>query len=370
MPVPSDWRVLFGELAARTPVTFCFILYTLTVIFLSILICPSGVFHLSWSLLGFSYVTLSTPPWPPGLPPKPPMPPMPPMPPPRHKSGSQCQPGSSRRNRYVSSAIVQHWLRAPAAGKICQIATSHAQVSGVHTWLAYVRRAEDAQERQRLTSATGGSYRRLWPISPDKAEQLALSYFVLPDGSREYIEPLSGEARHPLAICDHVERSARLQAAWMGPRLKMETGYIVPRTQCVKPEGGRRFGACTRGGSSRSIFYDLGSAEYQIRVDGKVGSDSLNLDGSSLSGQSVPLFYRMYERRCISFDAIYAWEARKIPLDDWWRPVPAAMRPKIHFVNEPVVGEDTPTANSFLHTLATTAKPADFVVLLIILDYL
>jgi hypothetical protein len=155
----------------------------------------------------------------------------------------------------------------------------------------------------------------------------------------------------------------------MGPSLKMETGYIVPRTQCVKPEGGRRFGACTRGGSSRSIFYDLGSAEYQIRVDGKVGSDSLDLDGSSLSGQSVPLFYRMYERRCISFDAIYAWEARKIPLDDWWRPVPAAMRPKIHFVNEPVVGEDTPTANSFLHTLATTAKPADFVVLLIIFDY-
>jgi hypothetical protein len=77
----------------------------------------------------------------------------------------------------------------------------------------------------------------------------------------------------------------------------------------------------------------------------------------------------MYERRCISFDAIYAWEARKIPLDDWWRPVPAAMRPKINFVNEPVVGEDTPTANSFLHTLATTAKPADFVVLLIIFDY-
>jgi hypothetical protein len=68
MPVPGDWRVLIGELAARTPVTLSFILSTLTVIFLSILICPSGVFHLSWSLLGFSYVTLSTPPWPPGLP--------------------------------------------------------------------------------------------------------------------------------------------------------------------------------------------------------------------------------------------------------------------------------------------------------------
>ena len=60
--------------------------------------------------------------------------------------------------------------------------------------------------------------------------------------------------------------------------------------------------------------------------------------GCSLVGQrntDNSRFTSLYRDRCVTFDAIYAWEAEPAA-KDWWEPVPDEERAKIRFYNAPV----------------------------------
>ena len=84
--------------------------------------------------------------------------------------------------------------------------------------------------------------------------------------------------------------------------------------------------------------------------------------GGSAVGPSLPLFLSLYERNCIRFDHAYGWEATKFDEALWWRHVPADVRPRLTFYNEPV------TAAAFVDHLATHTHPEDFVVLKVDID--
>jgi hypothetical protein len=156
-----------------------------------------------------------------------------------------------------------------------------------------------------------------------------MSYYKNMDGSREYIEPLSGIGRHPRAK--------------VGCRLNNEvsifdTSYINPLYTCNKHKDlfGKRF-----------LFYDLGCSVYDE-----------NMGGGLLS--SIPQILKMYSKSCIKFDHIYGWEA--IPMPHWWSAVPPNMSHKITFKNIPV------TASEFRKVLHKTARSQDFVIVKLDVD--
>ena len=105
--------------------------------------------------------------------------------------------------------------------------------------------------------------------------------------------------------------------------------------------------------NARHIYYDLGCSQYQ---------DTGKISISGGYGSSIPLFLRLYELQCIHFHALYAWEATPYRPDKWWASVPAHVRNRLTFFNEPV------SEDSFLAKLRETARPEDFVVLKVDID--
>ena len=81
--------------------------------------------------------------------------------------------------RYAPSPYEQVWFDGPAAGSICE--KTSWQVEGSLAWLSYAK------------ATRSGSARR----PPTTEQQRVLSRFDSADGTTEYIEPLTGMARHP-----------------------------------------------------------------------------------------------------------------------------------------------------------------------------
>ena len=74
-----------------------------------------------------------------------------------------------------------------------------------------------------------------------------------------------------------------------------------------------------------------------MRICGATEGDGATSAGSaSNTGPSLPLFFQMYEKRCIEFDELHGWEAKPYSRKDWWRHVPSAMRGRVHFYNVPI----------------------------------
>ena len=117
----------------------------------------------------------------------------------------------------------------------------------------------------------------------------------------------------------------------------------------------------------------------------------------------MPLFFEMYERRCIVFDELHGWELPKSELQaprNWWLQVPPSMRHRVHYydvgVNEtgadgredsawrdsrPMEGahrgsatragklhSTAPPPTSFLRLLREVATEDDFVVVKVDID--
>eukprot|EP00966_Prymnesium_polylepis_P199661 4627241-Prymnesium_polylepis.1 len=74
-------------------------------------------------------------------------------------------------------------------------------------------------------------------------------------------------------------------------------------------------GSSSRGGG-RNLFFDLGASAFSGKIE---------LDRGSGLGPSVPLFDALYERNCITFDQIYAWEFKHLEPTAYWDGVPLAM---------------------------------------------
>lgn len=174
------------------------------------------------------------------------------------------------------------------------------------------------------------------------------------------------------------------------PTEKYDTGYIIPANFCRvnrtdtrvnaseaqstltthSQRGGCRHStpsACRaatigHGGAAcgRNLLYDLGCTTYGQRFP----PGALPKNGRA---PSIPFFEAMYASNCLTFDEIWAWEAKKYDLAAWWRPVPADLRSKLHFYNVPV-DERPGSQTSALRVLEATARPEDFCVVKVDID--
>lgn len=208
------------------------------------------------------------------------------------------------------------------------------------------------------------------------SEAAALSRIRWRGDCEEVLEPLTGMARHPLSSpwpCDLrkelSEAGGRFDKKWVKghPVNKYDVSHLVLSNRCNLSAGRRsRCRPHSLRGSGRALFYDLGSSifgrmiELPDHTSAQGARSAPRLPGGY--GPSIPLFYAMFARNCIEFDAIWAWEARHMP--NWWRSVPEVMRKKLTFFNEPVNLTDA----SALGVLEATSRPEDFVVLKVDID--
>lgn len=249
-------------------------------------------------------------------------------------AGQQVVVGSREEFEYVPSALEKEWTEHVRKGQICDLALKQKEKAAL--WLNY---------STAVFKPIAGQLAR--DPEPDEAE--VLSYFLDKDKKRQYIEPLSGVARHPHAICPGT-----------GGVDKFDIRYLVLGSHCGRAEP-----------KPRTKLFDLGCTT-------NAGGDflSMNYDHGSGLGPSIPLFFNMFKDRCLEFDDIYGWEARSMDQAKWWDPVPDEIRERTRFYNVPV--EETPCAQSingvyaqkgsFLHMLKQTAKQEDYVVVKVDID--
>lgn len=259
---------------------------------------------------------------------------------PMRNSAPPCNPAS-----YTASQLELEWFRKSAHNRICQT-TLAQQETARNGWLTY--------------SARHQAGRRV----PEGVEQLAISELRCGDGRVAYLEPLTGLARHPLTnICARAMsgRHAHRDAVPLNA-----TGHLIPMTRC----GASPF--------SRSVLFDVGAGgppqEYYAAClsahptrKGALACAAVLTRG----GASVPWWVAWYERRCIQFDRIFAWERTRYDPNLWWATLAPAWRMRTSFYNvgvdaEPAVAENQ---TSVLRWLRTMTSPDDFVVLKVDIDH-
>ena len=218
-----------------------------------------------------------------------------------------------QRCHYIPSPVEQSWMTRNISGHICEHATHSSQIRAAHEWLEYVREARGATSH--LTRS---------PIH--------LSRWHCDDGRVEYIEPLTGIARHPFAKvgCRYpkwMERQNRTTHV-------LNVSYLMLANDCGRMSekgggGGGGGGAAPR----RAVLYDLGCSVYAP------GRGDPRFDGRGL-GPSLPLFDGMYRSQCLPLERIYGWEAQEMDTKEWWKPVPASVRSRLTFYNIPISEEE------------------------------
>jgi hypothetical protein len=281
---------------------------------------------------------------------------------------------STETVEYHPSALESQWLKG-AAGSICKLAVSQREAS--QQWLQFAKRAASTTSGQAPRWSAAGianrselTFHTLLPVEPTASERPLLSRFIRHGSSSrqspknhrsaEFIEPLTGIGRHPLTkLCEYNPHHSIGRGNLYDADFLFDISYLVLDNHCGAD--GRRDPRARCSAWSRNLFYDLGCSVFD---DG----EPLHLASGSGSGPSLPIFTRLYERRCIDFDAIYAWEAKAVDGPSWWKNAPLKMRAKLHFINAPI--EELPSTQapqwsghraSFLALLNETASPDDFV---------
>ena len=216
---------------------------------------------------------------------------------------------------YHASPIESAWFNAgppdgvawvSVGGKICAIAERRSQVNATRPWLTFA-----------------DTHRGPVPRGPDEQEHGVLSRFVGRDGCAEYIEPLTGLARHPLSRglgCKRRFADAFSTSKWKVD--KYAIGHLIAANHCggkasgggncgrdVGPHGRCRISAMRGGQSScaRNLFFDLGCSVYGKPPRAQSAAHASRgppLVGSGL-GSSLQLFSALYAHNCIEFDRMY-----------------------------------------------------------------
>ena len=311
--------------------------------------------------------------------------------------------------RYAPSPYEQVWFDGPAAGRICE--KTSWQVEGSLAWLSYAK------------ATRSGSARR--PPTPE--QQRVLSRFDSADGTTEYIEPLTGMARHPFTPIWGCARRARAGGGNLTLRARilkvlpsgvLDTSYLLPQNSCGRqsrrsnyffdlgtsipgpwssdhggghaPKGSKADRVLQSSKSSRrkanissSVVQvedgqAVSKADYVKAFQRNAGDKGRELDLEGIELSSLGFFCRLYEANCIQFDRIYAWEAAQYDGKDWWRHVPLEIRAKLTFFNLPVEsvrgsldsgarsGRASPADP--LAMIHQVAKPEDFVAMKVDID--
>ena len=270
------------------------------------------------------------------------------------------------RGVYSPSPMEGRWLSTHNHKQICSMATDSFELQCAKHWLKF------------STPSAEGPFVR----TPTAEQAEVLSNFTSCQkdghGAIEYIEPLTGMARHPLADvgCDNprardareMQRSLRAQfgghrrPSEMAPRATpvspsmnssetplarahiADTSYIVLANQC----GSRHLRASSsmrnteereRADAGRNFFFDLGCA----------GPPPKEQDGMAHQPYhqhpSIPQFAEMYSKRCIEFDRIFGWELDPQNHAEWWESVPRKLRNKVTFFNLGVAKEEAKHAD-------------------------
>lgn len=168
---------------------------------------------------------------------------------------------------YVSAPVERVWLDQDATHHICAIVDGNEYTQSIQKALA-----GDLHE---------------------------LSYFAR-HGNIEYIEPITGVGRHPLAPVGCKHKSTNL----------FDTSHIMIGN------------ACNNTIKRRTILFDMGCSTFKP------------VSQASGEGSSIPLFIEWFKRGCLPIDAIWAWEAKLI--NDWWLNVTVHNKMITHFYNTPV----------------------------------
>ena len=236
---------------------------------------------------------------------------------------------------YHPSPLERLWTASPAAGRICEIATSDDHVAASREWLAYAESARGA-------------------TSPVRAPA-SMSRWQCADGRVEYIEPLVGVARHPFArVGCNLTRHGGL-AGSVNETDIYDISYLVLASRCLDSGD-----TLERERSHRRLFYDLGCTTY--------GNGTVDLGHGGARSPSLPLFDELYAGQCLALDQLYGWEMTSHNPREWWRDVPASARPRVSFYNVPIE-EDFHSAASFSSFLRASAQPDDFVSVKVDIDY-
>lgn len=220
---------------------------------------------------------------------------------------------------YHSSPIEREWTEASggAAGKICELARKSSQRWGWSQVLALNGKQPNVDVE-------------------------SLSFFQYGNNTKQYIEPLTGVARHPFAAV-----GCRLGDFGITEAHVLDYSYLIlPRGRCKHS---------TQPQARKYKLFDLGCSTFQSKRR-KKESDSTG----TFLGASMPLFIQMYEKVCIWFDSIVGWEAK--PLKNWYKNVPFVLKERIEFRNTPV------TVATFRAEL-TKCSADDYVVVKLDIDH-
>ena len=244
---------------------------------------------------------------------------------------------------YEPAVLESQWVDTKVQGNVCRLAREQGKIRGnpLAKWLNY-------------SANVVGGLNRL----PTPSEAGSLSSLQCTDGRREYLEPLTGIARHPHArvgcqkLLGHDPKEAK----------PFNISYLILQNACPMTTPGQRIDSNNKRATQkrRNILFDLGASHFK---------GDISLDRGFGLGPSVPLFHALYERNCIVFDEVYAWEYEVFRPQDYWDSVPTNMRAKLHFFNVPV--EQEPPANpghSVINLLKASVRPDDFVVMKVDVD--
>ena len=239
---------------------------------------------------------------------------------------------------YEQSDHELRWFNGQSDGRICQQAFRPEEVSVARKWIAYIAAGEDHQVRRR----------------PEGEELHIFSRFTSGSsiGRDDYIEPLTGMARNPLASLGCRTRPRSL------PHVALDnTSYLLTASHCGK----------TRSHPARShqrnLLYDMGCS-----------------GPGDKQFSSIPTWAAFYAKSCIEFDHLFGWELKKFDQTAWWAAIPDHLRDKVSFFNfgvakEPWKGGSTENVvlqnrnRSFIETLKATARPEDFVAVKLDIDH-
>lgn len=260
---------------------------------------------------------------------------------------------NSSVDAYESSNMELQWLTGTWKGGLCAHAKDPVVTAAAQTWIDY--------------SSQRGVWRpgRRPPVQPSAAQAEVLSHFVLTIDGRTHqqpIEPLHGVARHPFGV-----NICAMDASGHSTNL-FDLTYLVVHNDC-----GRQQNTKPRRAKPRVVLFDMGISQGFNGIPGGIPATVRNAGGIS---PSMPLFYRLYQDRCLEPDAVFGWEMNKnISSSDWWGDAGPEIRRKVRFFEVPVMeGElhdamaGTRNPNSFLQMLKAEVTHDDFVVVKLDID--
>jgi hypothetical protein len=224
---------------------------------------------------------------------------------------------------YEPSLLEKQWLRG--AGVWADSFCSHmAKFEGATTeWLAAIKALK---QQDRAVAGMDASVFSRMVKEYDCGGQRHVDV--------SWIEPLSHGLRHPNSLC---KRGASLT----------DKDYLL---LSFAGDAANSRGRC-RNRRCQAIYMDLGASTWT----------------TGAGGPSQSWFYEAYQQHGITFDRMLLWEARAMPPQEIFQPLPKELWHKYQYFNMPASPNLT-DPSSPLRMLKTIAQPNDFVVLKVDID--